>query len=308
MAEQPCQVCSVWSVTSGPSLDCGSQNETGLSGNLGFLTSTSNIPLIYVFSVPNLCVATSALSFIRCQNIQDSKIPAENSIQCWKSIKKSDLSRVHVHVGGVVSGHVEAKRVVSGWGARLCRFSKTSPPVGEPHLSSRKWWEGDQCFDETPKLHLYPCLTQLGPLAELLPGVDVGVLGPLEGLLQLVQLVSCERCPRPSLLALQGDFHSRQMRGLRWKERVQREVENFRFKLRISGSPWGESQARPPYLTRLQTLHPQVWLQWNQNVRDGKRLTRKVGWGSWRRGGTLCRKWESSSYYFLPAVATHFEI
>ena len=189
------------------------------------------------FCVTNLCIATSALSFIRCQNIQDSKIPAENSIQCWKSIKKSDLSRVHVHVGGVVSGHVEAKRVVSRWGARLCRFSKTSAPVGEPHLSSRKWWEGDQCFDETPKLHLYPCLTQLGPLAELLPGVDVRVLGPLEGLLQLVQLVSRERCPRPSLLALQGDFHSRQMRGLRWKERVQREVENFRFTLRgIPGS------------------------------------------------------------------------
>ena len=46
----------------------------------------------------------------------------------------SDLSRVHVHVGGVVAGHVEAKRVVSGGGARLCRFSQPRSPVGEPHL------------------------------------------------------------------------------------------------------------------------------------------------------------------------------
>ena len=68
---------------------------------------------------------------------------------------------------------------------------------------------------KTLKLHLYSCLTELGPLAELLPGVDVRVLGPLEGLLQLVQLVSRERRSRPPLLALQGDFHSRQVRGLR---------------------------------------------------------------------------------------------
>ena len=91
-------------------------------------------------------------------------------------------------------------------------------------------------------------------------------------------------------------------------EGIEMKEEGREFKLRISGSPWGESQVRPPYLTRLQTLHPQVWLQWNQNVRDGKRLTRKVGWGRWRRGGTLCRKRELSSYYFLPAAATHFEI
>ena len=52
---------------------------------------------------------------------------------------------------------------------------------------------------------LYPGLTQLGPLAELLPGVDVRVLGPLEGLLQLVQLVGGEGGAGPSLLPLQGD-------------------------------------------------------------------------------------------------------
>ena len=52
---------------------------------------------------------------------------------------------------------------------------------------------------------LYPGLAQLGPLAELLPGVDVRVLGPLEGLLQLVQLVGGEGRPGPSLLPLQWD-------------------------------------------------------------------------------------------------------
>ena len=53
--------------------------------------------------------------------------------------------------------------------------------------------------------HLYPGFTQLGPLAQLLPCVDVRVLGPLEGLLQLVQLVGGEGGAGPSLLPLQGD-------------------------------------------------------------------------------------------------------
>ena len=53
--------------------------------------------------------------------------------------------------------------------------------------------------------HLYPRLAELGPLAQLLPGVDVRVLGPLEGLLQLVQLVGGEGGAGPSLLPLQGD-------------------------------------------------------------------------------------------------------
>ena len=54
-------------------------------------------------------------------------------------------------------------------------------------------------------LYLNSGLAELCPLAELLPGVDVRVLGPLEGLLQLVQLVGGERGPGPSLLPLQGD-------------------------------------------------------------------------------------------------------
>ena len=60
-------------------------------------------------------------------------------------------------------------------------------------------------FNEISKLHLYPCLAELGPLAELLPGVDVRVLRPLEGLLQLVQLVGREGGAGPSLLPLEWD-------------------------------------------------------------------------------------------------------
>ena len=43
-----------------------------------------------------------------------------------------------MHVGGVVAGHVEAKRVVSGGGARLCRFSQPRSSVGEPHLDRER--------------------------------------------------------------------------------------------------------------------------------------------------------------------------
>ena len=54
-------------------------------------------------------------------------------------------------------------------------------------------------------VYLYSGLAELGPLAELLPGVDVRVLGPLEGLLQLVQLVGGEGGAGAALLPLQGD-------------------------------------------------------------------------------------------------------
>ena len=53
--------------------------------------------------------------------------------------------------------------------------------------------------------HLYPGLAELGPLTELLPGVDVRVLGPLERLLQLVQLVGGEGGAGASLLPLERD-------------------------------------------------------------------------------------------------------
>ena len=54
-------------------------------------------------------------------------------------------------------------------------------------------------------VHLYPGLAKLGALAELLAGVDVRVLGPLERLLQLVELVGREGGAGPSLLPLQWD-------------------------------------------------------------------------------------------------------
>ena len=53
--------------------------------------------------------------------------------------------------------------------------------------------------------HLYSGLAELRSLAELLPGVDVRVLGPLECLLQLVQLVGGEGGAGPPLLPLERD-------------------------------------------------------------------------------------------------------
>ena len=54
-------------------------------------------------------------------------------------------------------------------------------------------------------VYLYPGLAELGALTELLARVDVGVLGPLEGLLQLVQLVGREGGAGPPLLPLERD-------------------------------------------------------------------------------------------------------
>lgn len=53
--------------------------------------------------------------------------------------------------------------------------------------------------------YLDPGLSQFGPLGQLLSGVDVGVVGSLESLLQLLQLLCCERCPTPALLPLQRE-------------------------------------------------------------------------------------------------------
>ena len=52
--------------------------------------------------------------------------------------------------------------------------------------------------------YLYPGLGQFGPLGQLLPGVDVGVVGPLERLLQLPQLLGAEVSPTAALLPLHG--------------------------------------------------------------------------------------------------------
>ena len=105
---------------------------------------------------------------------------------------------VHVHVGRVVAGHVEAQGVVARRRTSLGRFSEAGSAIREPDLQEGKCEDKGNLF----KRHLYPGLTELGPLTELLPGVDIWVLGPLERLLQLVQLVGRERGARPPLLAL----------------------------------------------------------------------------------------------------------
>lgn len=60
----------------------------------------------------------------------------------------------------------------------------TSPAIAEPDLDPR--------------------LLQAGPLGELLPGVNVRILGALEGLLQLLQLLNCKRRSATALLPFQG--------------------------------------------------------------------------------------------------------
>lgn len=52
-------------------------------------------------------------------------------------------------------------------------------------------------------LYLHPGLCQFGPLGQLLPGVDVRVMCPLKGLLQLLQLLCGEGGATAPLLALQ---------------------------------------------------------------------------------------------------------
>ena len=57
--------------------------------------------------------------------------------------------------------------------------------------------------------HLYSGLSELGPLGQLLPGVDVGVVRPLERSLQLLQLLRREGGATAPLLPLQGEVRLR---------------------------------------------------------------------------------------------------
>ena len=50
---------------------------------------------------------------------------------------------------------------------------------------------------------LYPGLTQLGSLTQLLPGVDVWILSPLKCFLQLIKLISGEGGSGSPLFPLQ---------------------------------------------------------------------------------------------------------
>ena len=45
---------------------------------------------------------------------------------------------VHVHVGRVVAGHVEAQGVVAGRGTSLSRFSEAGSAIREPDLQEGK--------------------------------------------------------------------------------------------------------------------------------------------------------------------------
>ncbi len=80
-------------------------------------------------------------------------------------------------------------------------------------------WEGDAFLHENRKCfrllgttvlsaslsYLHPCLAELGPLRQLLPGVHVRVLRPLECPLQLLDLLGSERRAAAALLPLQRD-------------------------------------------------------------------------------------------------------
>ena len=54
-------------------------------------------------------------------------------------VKVSDLSMVHVHVGRVVAGHVEAQGVVARGGTSLGRFSEAGSAIREPNLQEGKF-------------------------------------------------------------------------------------------------------------------------------------------------------------------------
>ena len=87
--------------------------------------------------------------------------------------------------------------------------------------------------------HLHTGLRQLGVLGQLLAGVDVGVVGSLEGPLQLNQLLSRKGGAAPPLLPLQGQaglrLHLRAiLRVARWGG-----MGGVRTKLKAS---WEESK------------------------------------------------------------------
>ena len=60
------------------------------------------------------------------------------NMHIFKGQVVTDLSMVHVHVGRVVAGHVEAQGVVAGRGTSLGRFPQASSAIREPDLQEGK--------------------------------------------------------------------------------------------------------------------------------------------------------------------------
>lgn len=82
-------------------------------------------------------------------------------------------------------------------------YGKREDPFGFPSRlkGSRAWGRGGQ--------YLYSGLRELRPLCQLLPGVDIRVVGSLESAFQLFKLFCCERGSAPALFPLQGQIRFR---------------------------------------------------------------------------------------------------